>query len=146
MVHSKHASSYKLIPCLFIVCPLLILMTLSTSAGQLYTWVDEKGITHITDQPPDNPVKLIKQIPSKAIDEPVNVREKPVLKKEQNIDPLISTMIQKAEDDHQERVKKINQTYKERIAEIELETAKQIKEIQKMKKDIIDEYNRNKVK
>ncbi len=66
MIHSRNTSPYLLIVSLVIVCLLLIIMTSSTHAGQVYTWIDEKGITHISDIPPDNAANKIKKRSYKA--------------------------------------------------------------------------------
>jgi hypothetical protein len=108
---------------------MLIMMTSSAPAGQLYTWIDGKGIAHITDQPPDEPAKMI---------------DKQSFKTEQN--QQISSIIQKLEDDHLKVVERAEETYRKEIADIELRQSKQMEEIRKLKMDVIKEYNEAKAK
>lgn len=42
-----------------VVCFTLLLFPLNASAAELHMWVDEKGVKHITSQPPEKPAQII---------------------------------------------------------------------------------------
>ena len=42
-----------------IIFAFFLAFALAASAGELYVWVDKKGNTHVTDQPPDESAKII---------------------------------------------------------------------------------------
>ena len=43
-------------------------------AGEVYMWVDEKGVRHVTDQPPEKPAKIIGRDVSRP-DSPEEIRQ-----------------------------------------------------------------------
>lgn len=50
--------------CVFIAP--MIMLSLSTYSAAIYMWTDEKGVKHITDQPPGKPVETIRKGDNKS--------------------------------------------------------------------------------
>jgi hypothetical protein len=141
MKHSRFRSLYPLIVSLFIICLFPIIMVLSASADQLYKWTDENGMPHISTQPPDKPVDM---------------KEKPSIKTKQNknqlkspIERIAEAEIRKIEADHLRVVDEANKKFLEEkrraeenlrkeIEAIDLNERKTLKELEKMKRDILN--------
>lgn len=52
----------KVITIIFLVA---LLIPIPAIPGQIYIWVDDQGVRHITDKPPERPTEMIGTVPNK---------------------------------------------------------------------------------
>lgn len=115
----------------FALLLVIMAMPLSIPAGEVYMWIDDQGVRHITDQPPEKPAKMIGKESYKK-DSPEEIRRHQLQQKLKQYEDDIETARQRQINQANEAAEK----WRDRQREIAKERENRLKE--ETRRDIDD--------